>query len=74
MVTAENVKASYSVTDEESRNLAEATRLQARCKLWEVHRAGQGTASNLRAAVHTDVDNPSKSLIRGYVTHRLASL
>ena len=46
VIAAENVKESYIVTDEES-NLEEATRLQARCKLWEVHRAGQVTASNL---------------------------
>ena len=37
VIAAENVKASYSVTDEESRNLEEATRLQTGCKLWEVH-------------------------------------
>ena len=59
VTAAENVKASYSVTDEESRNLEEGTRLQARCKLWEVHRAGRVTASNLRAVTHTDANNPS---------------
>ena len=64
VVAAENVKASYSVTEEESKNLEVATRLQGRCKLWEVHRAGRVTASNLRAAVHTDANNPSKSLIK----------
>ena len=64
VVAAENVKSSYSVTDEESRNLEEVTRLQARYKLWEVHRAGRVTASNLRATVHTDANNPSKSLIK----------
>ena len=64
VVTAKNVKASYSVTEEESRNLEEATRLQARCKLWEVHRAGRVTASNLRATVHTNANNPSRSLIK----------
>ena len=64
VIAAENVKASYIVTDEESKNLEEATRLQARCKLWEVYRAGRVTASNLRATVHTDTINPSKSLIK----------
>ena len=54
VTAAENVKASYSVTDEETRNLEEGTRLQTRCKLWEVHRAGRVTASNLRAFAHTD--------------------
>ena len=33
VVAAENVKASYSITEEESKNLEVATRLQARCKL-----------------------------------------
>ena len=64
VVAAKNVKASYSVTEEETRNLEEATRLQARCKLWEVHRAGRVTASNLRATVHTNANNPSRSLIK----------
>ena len=36
VMAAENVKASYIVTDEESKNLEEATRLQARCKLWKI--------------------------------------
>ena len=60
VVAAKNVKASYSVTEEESRNLEEATRLQARCNLWEVHRAGRVTASNLRATVHTNTNDPSR--------------
>ena len=64
MVAAKNVKASYSVTEEETRNLEEATRLQARCKLWEVHRPGRVTASNLRATVHTNANNSSRSLIK----------
>ena len=64
VVTAKNVKASYSVTDEESRNLEEATKLQARCKLWEPHRGGRVTASYLRATVHTDANNTYKSLIK----------
>ena len=38
--------------------------MQAKCKLWEVHRAGRVTASNLQATVHTDTINPSKSLIK----------
>ena len=71
VTTAENVKGSYSVTDEETRNLEEGTRLQARCKLWEVHRAGQVTASNLRAVVHTDANNPSKSLIKSMLSRDL---
>ena len=53
-----------SITDEEIGNLEEATRLQDVYKLWEVHRAGRVTASNLRTTVHTDATNASKSLIK----------
>ena len=38
-----------------------------------MHRAGQATTSYLETAVHTDANNPSKSLIKEYATQRFVS-
>ena len=40
------------------------TRKQYGCKLWFTYRAGRITASRMKAACHTDPNNPSKSLIK----------
>ena len=44
--------------------LSESTKLQSKCKLWTIHRAGRVTASNFKAAVSTNAGNPSISLIK----------
>ena len=41
----------------------ENTRSQTKSKLWFQQRSGRVTASKLKAAVHTNADNPSRSLI-----------
>ena len=40
------------------------TRLQSHSKLWYTHRAGRVTASCMKAICHTNVSNPSQSLIK----------
>lgn len=57
-------KEEYTVTDSEVKTLEESTRLQYKCTLWGVHRAGRVTASNFKAAVHTNPEKPSLSLVR----------
>ena len=42
-----SVMDSYKATDEEIRNLEEATQLQSKCRLWSIHRAGKITASKI---------------------------
>ena len=61
---AENTKRMYVITPEQIIKLEEPIRLQAKCRLWENHRAGRITASNLKAVVSTSADNPAKSLIK----------
>ena len=55
---------SYKISKEETENLEELTRLQARCRLWGIHRAGRVTASNFKAAVCTNAKTPSVSLVK----------
>ena len=38
--------------------------MQSKCKLWNIHRAGRITASNVRAVIKTNVEDPSYSLIK----------
>ena len=49
---------------EQAQELEKATRDQSQANLWYQHRAGQMTASTLKAAVHTDASQPSHSLIK----------
>ena len=49
---------------EQAQKLEEATRNLHQSKLWFKYRAGRVTASHLKAAVHTDVTQPSQSLIK----------
>ena len=51
------------VTKEESKYLAESTRLQSRSLVWHEHRMGQITASQFGVICHTNSDSPSKSLV-----------
>ena len=52
------------VTDGESKAVESATRNQSSSSQWFAFRAGRITASKLRSATHTDVSQPSSSLIR----------
>lgn len=45
------------------RNVELSTRGQYHSKLWQTHRAGRITASNAKAAITTDITNPSRSII-----------
>ncbi|KAJ8368767.1 hypothetical protein SKAU_G00087950 [Synaphobranchus kaupii] len=40
------------------------TRLQSKCAMWFDQKAGRVTASNIRAACHTDPDKPAVSLLK----------
>jgi len=55
---------SLSITDEESQAIERATQKQAESKVWFSQRAGRITASRLKAACHTDISKPSRSLIK----------
>ena len=53
-----------SMTSDEANLIEEVTREQAQSKLWFNYRAGRITASKMKSACCTDVDNPSASLIK----------
>lgn len=53
-----------TVSDEQAKNVEEATRTQAKSKLWHRYRAGRITASRFKAACSTNAANPSVSLIK----------
>ena len=74
---AVSLKATYKVRDEEITTLEESIRLQSKCGLWSIHQAGRVTASNFKAAVHTNSDRPSLSLVKKlcyFEAHRFASV
>ena len=54
----------YSVTADMARNVEKHTRGQALSKIWFQQRAGRVTASKLKAAVSTNMAQPSISLIK----------
>jgi hypothetical protein len=54
-----------SATENEIMNVEKDTREQSLTKKWFYFRAGRVTASRMKAACHTDPDNPAKSLIFG---------
>ena len=56
---------SYTITPELAKRIEENTQDQAQSKLWFQQRAGRVTASRLKAAVCTNVAQPSQSLIKG---------
>ena len=51
------------VTSEESKHLAESTRLQAQSHMWFEHRKDRLIASKFRAICHTSISKPSQSLV-----------
>ena len=60
----DRVFGSLDVSVEQAENLEQATRMQSKSRLWFRYRAGRITASRFKAAVSTDADNPSPSLIK----------
>lgn len=60
----EDVFDNLSISSEQARKLEESTRKQSQSKLWFKYRAGRVTASQFKAAVHTDITQPSQSLIK----------
>ena len=52
------------ITAEYANMLEKATKSQSNSTLWFRHRAGRITASRFKAAAHTNIAEPSKSLIR----------
>lgn len=60
----EHVYEELKITDEQSRNIEASTRDQAQSKTWFRFRAGRVTASKFKAAVHTDLSQPSQSLLK----------
>ena len=54
----------YTITADVAKHIEEKTRDQAQSKLWFQQRAGRVTASRLKAAVCTNITQPSHSLIK----------
>ena len=52
------------ITEEQAKNIEAATRDQVRSKEWFCYRAGRVTASKFKAAAHTDLSQPSQSLLK----------
>jgi len=52
------------VTDDMAKAVEKETRSQSSSKLWYTYRAGRVTASRMKAVCHTNVANPSQSLIK----------
>lgn len=63
----EKIIFSIRSSDEQNEYLEENTRKQSKSRLWHQYRAGRITSSNFYAAVHTDIDKPSTSLIKKIV-------
>ena len=60
----EEVFESLMITNEQARNIEVSTRDQVQSKTWFRYRAGRVTASKFKAAAHTDLSQPSQSLIK----------
>ena len=60
----EDVFESLKITKEQARNIEASTCDQAQFKNWFRYRAGRVTASKFKAAAHTDLSQPSQSLLK----------
>ena len=60
----EEVFKTYTITADVAKHIEEKTQDQAQSKLWFQQRAGRVTASRLKAAVCTNITQPSHSLIK----------
>lgn len=52
------------ISEEEASNLEKLTRKLSPCVQWSAHRSGRLTTSNFHGVYHTNVSNPSVTLIR----------
>jgi len=52
------------LTSEMAQSVEKATRSQSNSKLWFTYQAGRVTASWMKTVCHTDMDNPSQSLVK----------
>lgn len=59
----EALDVSIVITEDQASTLESVTRTQSKSKLWYQYRAGRITASNMKSACATKVDNPSMSFI-----------
>lgn len=64
LVKCEDVFQQTTITEQQCKNIEASTRTQAHSKLWFRFRAGRVTASKFKAACHTDLSQPSPSLVK----------
>ena len=64
LVKCESVFQGLTINEQQCKNIEVSTRGQANSKLWFRLRAGRVTASKFKAACHTDITQPSQSLIK----------
>ena len=64
LVKCEDVFQQLMITEQQCKNIEASTRTQAHSKLWFRFRAGRVTASKFKAACHTDLSQPSPSLVK----------
>ena len=64
LVKCENVFQDLTISEQQCKNIEVSTRDQAHSKLWFRFRAARVTASKFKAACHTDLTQPSQSLIK----------
>ena len=60
----EKIFTNLSVSVEQAKSVEILTKNQSNSKLWFRYRAGRITASNFKGVVHTDISQPSQSLIK----------
>ena len=60
---SEDFLSKYNFTENQRVLLELQTRKQFKCLLWGKHREGRVTASNAYAVLHTDLKDPSKTLV-----------
>ena len=53
-----------TITDDMAKAVESETRQQHKTNLWFKYRAGRVTASRMKAVCHTDITNPSQSLVK----------
>ena len=64
LVKCENVFQDVTISEQQCKNIEVSTRDQAHSKLWFRFKAGRVTASKFKTACHTDLTQPSLSLIK----------
>ena len=65
MDVCEKVFAEVTITDDMAKAVELETRKQHKTNLWFKYRAGRVTASRMKTVCHTNMTNPSQSLVKG---------